>query len=259
MRFFKDLKKYLPYVIFSAKSQLRSEVENSYLDWIWWVLEPLCNMFVYTIVFGYIFNAKEPYFPLFIFIGISIWSFFSRSLNASVKLLKHNKGIITKVYIPKHMLLIKTMLVNAFKMVLSFAIIMIMLLFFHVKITVYVLYTVPVLLILFILTYGVCCFLVHFGVYVEDLAYITTILLKMLMYFTGIFYSIQTRVSAPYGYLLVTYNPVAFLINAMRNSLLYEKGTSAKVLFIWFFISILLAASGTNLIYKNENSYVKVI
>ena len=43
--------------MYASKSQLRSEVANSYLDWVWWILEPFCNMLVYTIIFGYIFNA----------------------------------------------------------------------------------------------------------------------------------------------------------------------------------------------------------
>lgn len=259
MRFIRDVKKYFRYIIFASKSQLRSEVENSYLDWIWWVLEPLCNMIVYTIIFGYVFNAKEPNFPIFIFIGISIWTFFSKTLNASVKLIKTSKKIITKVYIPKQILIIKLMAVNAVKMSLAFIIVIIMMIFYKVTITPYVLYTLPLLLLLFVFTYGVCCYLMHFGVYVEDLAYITSILLKMLMYFTGIFYSIEKRVPSPYGHMLTIYNPMAYLITSLRNILLYQKQLTILPMMVWFFISILVAVSGTRLIYKNENSYVKVI
>lgn len=259
MRFYRDIKKYIHYILFASKSQLRSEVENSYLDWIWWVLEPLCNMIVYTIIFGYVFNAKEAYFPIFIFIGISIWTFHSKTLNASVKLIKSSKKIITKIYLPKQILIIKLMLVNAVKMSLAFIIILLMMIIYKVDITPYVLYTIPLLLVLFIFTYGISCYLMHFGVYIEDLAYITSILLKMLMYFTGIFYSIEKRVPAPYGHLLTIYNPVAYLITSLRDILLYQKQLLIMPMIIWFFISVLIAVSGTRLIYKNENSYVKVI
>ena len=158
MRFINDLKNYFHYTIYATKSQLRSEVANSYLDWVWWILEPFCNMLVYTIIFGYIFNATEPYFPIFIFIGISMWGFFSKTLNASVKLIKNNKSIVTKVYIPKQMLLLKVMFVNAFKMSLSFIIILMMMLFYHVPVNICVLYAVPTFIVLFVLSYGVSCF-----------------------------------------------------------------------------------------------------
>ena len=158
MRFINDLKNYFHYTIYATKSQLRSEVANSYLDWVWWILEPFCNMLVYTIIFGYIFNATEPYFPIIIFIGISMWGFFSKTLNASVKLIKNNKSIVTKVYIPKQMLLLKVMFVNAFKMSLSFIIILMMMLFYHVPVNICVLYAVPTFIVLFVLSYGVSCF-----------------------------------------------------------------------------------------------------
>lgn len=259
MRFFRDIKKYFHYVIYAAKSQLHSEVTNSYLDWFWWVLEPFCNMIVYTIIFGYVFNAAEDNFPIFIFIGISMWSFFRKTLAASVKLIKNNKSIVTKVYIPKQMLLLKVMCVNAFKMLLAFGIIVVMMIIYHVKVNICILYAIPAILVLFVLTYGIGCFLMHYGVYVEDLAYIVNILLTMLMYFTGIFYSIEKRVPSPYGHILNMYNPVAFLINIMRNALLYRQGSAEVPLFFWFVISLVLATCGTKFIYKNENSYVKVI
>ena len=157
------------------------------------------------------------------------------------------------------MLLLKLMSVNAFKMLLSFIIIFIMMIFYRVRLSPSFFYALPALLILFIFTYGVACFLMHYGVYVEDLGYIITILMSMLMYFTGIFYSIENRMPEPFGHILSLYNPVACLITVMRNALLYGKNASPAVLGIWFLVSALIAAAGTQLIYKNENSYVKVI
>ena len=43
-RFRDDMKKYWKYAIYSSKAQLKAEVANSYLNWLWWVLDPLCFM-----------------------------------------------------------------------------------------------------------------------------------------------------------------------------------------------------------------------
>ena len=64
-RFWKDLKSHYRYAIYSAKSELKSEVANSYLNWIWWVLEPFCFMLIYAFIFGVVFNASEHYSQLF--------------------------------------------------------------------------------------------------------------------------------------------------------------------------------------------------
>ena len=44
MRFVKDIKKYWTYAIYSAKAELKSEVASSYLNWLWWILDPLLFM-----------------------------------------------------------------------------------------------------------------------------------------------------------------------------------------------------------------------
>ena len=51
MRFLNDIRKYRKYIVYAAKAQLRSEVSNSYFDWLWWILEPFGRMIVYAIGF----------------------------------------------------------------------------------------------------------------------------------------------------------------------------------------------------------------
>jgi teichoic acid transport system permease protein len=258
-RFINDIRKYFPYAVRSAKADLRSEVANSYLNWMWWLIEPVCMMLIYTLIFGVVFNAKEKFFPVFIFIGITMWGFFSRSINGSVNIVRANKGIITKVYMPKYILLLSKMFVNAFKMMVSFGVILVMMIFYRVKVTINILYVIPILLVLFLFTFGVGTILMHYGVYVNDLGYITGIVISMLMYFTGTFYSVSKRIPAPFGTALEVVNPIAFLISGMRNILLYGGSISITLLFLWTFISIVIIALGVFTIYSNENSYVKVI
>jgi hypothetical protein len=52
---------------------------------------------------------------------------------------------------------------------------------------------------------------------------------------------------------------MAYLIAAMRNVLIYGRTIPVVVLIIWGIISLILIAVGVSNIYKNENSYVKVI
>lgn len=259
MRIVKDIKKYWNFLIIATMAQLKSEVNNSYLNWVWWLLEPFCNMLVYTFIFGYVFHASEEYFPVFVFIGVSIWGFFSRNLNASVKLIEANRAIVTKVYIPKQILLIKIMFVNFIKMLLAYAVIAMMMVIYRVPVNLCLVYMIPIFLLLFILTYGICCFLMHFGVYIEDLSYITSIVLMILMYFTGIFYNVEKRIPAPLGAILNKANPVAYLISSMRNAMIDRLEPDKRFFCVWFLVALAVSMVGTRLIYKNENSYVKVI
>ena len=112
-RFFNDLKKYKSYILYTAWAELKVEVVSSYLGWIWLILEPLCFMFIYMFIAGVVFKTKVEYFPIFVFIGLTIWNFFNKMVVTSVRLIAANKGIITKVYLPKFILLfIKRLMIN---------------------------------------------------------------------------------------------------------------------------------------------------
>ena len=257
-RAFLDLKKYFRYSVISAKSKLKAEVANSYLNWLWWILDPLCFMLIYTFIFGFVFDAKEQYFPVFIFIGLSMWEFVNKTLLGSVKTIKLNKAIISRVYFPKFILVLSKIWINGFKMMISFGVVILMMLVFRVPLSWNVLFFIPVIIILALFTFGCACFVMHYGVYVEDLSNVLNVVLRFVFYATGIFYNIETRIPQ-IGGLLSKVNPVAFLITSMRQSLIYGETPDWKLLLVWFAVSVALVLLGVRKIYKEENSYVKAI
>ena len=258
-KFSSDIQRYFKYALRSAKADLRSEVANAYLDWLWWLIEPFCMMLIYTLIFGVVFNASEEYFPIFIFSGLAMWTFFSRGMSVSVNIVRNNKNIISKIYLPKFILYFARMLVNGFKMMVSFAIVVVMLVVYRVPITLNMLYFIPIMIVFFLFTFGMGSILMHFGVYVNDLSYIVGIILSMLMYFTGTFYAVGKRIPAPFGEILEQFNPVAYCIASMRNVVLYNKSPQLDLLLMWGMVSVVLSAIGVYTIYRNENAYVKVI
>ncbi len=255
----KDLKKYFAFSVVSAKSQLKNEVANSYLNGIWWVLEPLCFMLIYTLIFGYVFKAREEHFPIFIFIGISMWDFFNRTIQISSRLVRNNKGIVSKIYMPKYVLLMTKIWVNGFKMLISLGIVAVMMCFARITITWNVLLLIPILLALTLLTFGFGTLLMHFGVYLDDLSNVVAIGTRVLFYLTGVFYSVSTRVPAPYGAILSKLNPIAFLLEAARDVLLYQSTPDLALLLAWLAGGIAVSYVGIRVIYKNENNYVKAM
>lgn len=258
-RFFNDVKKYNSYAIRAAKSTLKTEVANSYLNWIWWILDPLFSMLIYYIIFGIVYDGKEKYFTTFIFIGLTMWNFFNKNVVQSVNMVKRNKAIVTKVYIPKFVLLMSNMMVNGFKMMISWGIVIVMMFCSGVELSWNIFWSIPVMLELILVTFALSIHLLHFGVFVEDLSNVINIAFRLLFYMTGVFYKIETRFDAPYNKFFMYGNPVAMLMHDMRNALLYQKPPHWQGLLFWCGISLLLMALGVHQVYKNENSYVKVI
>lgn len=258
-RFINDIRKYYKYSMVSIKSGLKSEVANSHLGWLWWILDPLLFMLIYVFIGLVVFDKAEPYFETFVFIGLSMWNFFSKSVTKSVKIVQANSAIVSKVYIPKYILILIEIGQLTVKMLISFSLVVIMMTIRQVPITWNVLFLLPILVNLFLITFGVSTIIAHYGVYVEDLKNIITVVLKLTFYMTGIFYDIERRVPGIYGTLLAKYNPIAYLITACRQSLLRMQTPNLYFMGAWFVIGIIISVLGIWLIYKNENSYVKIM
>ena len=258
-RFFADIQKYRSYMLYAAKAELKSEVAGSVLNWIWWILEPLCFMGIYAFVFSMFFTGTVQYLTAFIFLGITVWEYFNTMLKTSVKLVRSTKAIVSKIYVPKYVLILEKMMMNGFKMFINFVIVLVLVVIYGVPFSWSMLWMLPLLASFLLFTFGVCAVLLHFGVYVEDLANFTNIALRLLFYATGVFYNLADKVTGPVGYWLVRLNPLALYLTCMRDALLYGTVSHWVWLSGWTLAGVLLSVAGVWLIRKNENSYVKVL
>jgi len=84
---------------------IKIRYKQTILGVLWIILQPLISMVIFTIVFGNF--AKIPSdnipYPIFVFIGLLFWQFFSSILNSSANSLVSNESIIKKVYFPRIM------------------------------------------------------------------------------------------------------------------------------------------------------------
>ena len=259
MRFFKEVKKYASYMYYAAYANLKAQVAGSYLNWVWWLLEPLGMMIVYSVIFGWLFKQGIQYFPVFIFIGNTIWGFFNRVSISSVSLIKQNEALISRIYIPKFILLVIEMFINGFKLLIQFGLTIVLMLIYRVPVSIHVLWIIPILVTLFLVTFGICSIIMNWGVFLEDLEHAMSILLTVWMYFSGIFYDFKTMVPEPTASIAIVVNPIAYLIIAMRDALMYSRAPQLTVLAGWFVAGLVLSTLGLHAIYKNENGYVKRI
>lgn len=258
-RFCGDVGKYWQYMVFAANADLKAEVANSYLNRLWWLLEPLFSMLVYVVVFGRIMGNSVENYATFTFSALLMWNFFSKTMNYSVKCVRNNRDIVTKVYVPKHVLLITNMILNMFKLIFSLIVLIPMLVIFHVQIGLAVFWVIPTYLVMILLSFGAGMILLHFGVYIDDLAYAVNILLQMLMFLSGIFYDVVTSLPTPLNAMMLELNPVSMFIDSMRNALLSNLVANVPLIVLWTVLSLELCYIGVHIVYKNENGYVKVV
>ena len=185
-------------------------------------------MLIYVFVFGVVFKNNTPYFASFVFIGLTAWDFFNRMITGSVKLITNNRDLVTKVYIPKYILLLAKSFTYLFKMGISLIITFGLMIFQGVPLTWHILWLIPILMVLYIFSFGAGMILMHFGVTLSDLSNLTNIGLKMVFYLSGIFYNIKERLKGTLGFMLLRANPIAFCMNQLRETMLYGKMISIE-------------------------------
>ena len=77
---------------------------------------------------------------------------------------------------------------------------------FKVPVTINFLWFLPILLILYLITFGISCILLHYGIFVEDLANVTSLALRLVFYMSGIFYNLATKVPEPFNLFFKIYH-----------------------------------------------------
>ena len=258
-RFLSDMQHYYRYILYSAKSTLKQEVADSFLNWGWLILNPVMFMLVYAFVQITIFGNQKEYLASFLFVGLTVWNFFNANINSSVRLIKRYEPIISKTYVPKFAFVMSSLLVNGFKMLVSFGLVVLSLVLYRVPVSPLMFWCVPYLLLIGLVSFGGSCILLHFGVFFDDLANIVPIALRLLFFLSGIFYDLEGKLGGGMGIIAERCNPAAFVILQMRRTLIYNQSTDVAGFVIWFLIGIALSVVGIYLIYKYERQYVKSV
>jgi ABC-type polysaccharide/polyol phosphate export permease len=258
MNFFQDLKKYKNYAFYSAIAELKNQVSGSYLGWIWWVLDPLLYMLVYSFMVSQVFGSEVENLFLFVFIGLTVWNFFASTVQSSVGVIRSYRAVLQKTYIPKFILILLLEIMNFIKMGISIAISIGAMIYVRIPITPMILNIIPMTFIYLLLTFGVSLICAHVGVYIKDMSNVVTVLVRLLFYISGVFYTLD-RLSTK---ILTIYNmvcPTGFIIRQFRDAMMYARRANYERMFYWFIIGMVLSIIGLALTYKHENNYMKVL
>lgn len=258
-RFAADIRKYRRYINYAARMDLKAEVANSYLNRLWWLLEPFFNMLVYVVVFGNVLGGNINNYGCYVFCALLMWNYFARVIEQSVSLIRANKNIIMYVYLPKYVLVLTSITLNFYKLLFSHIVLIIMLVVSGVEFGFPMLWAIPAYMILLLLCFGLGMIIMHFGVYIDDLRYAVVILLQIMMFLSGVFYNIKTTLSQWLGTVVLYANPAGTLIDTLKSALMFNSVRNIPMLLMWLCISVSLVFCGIITVYKNENTYVKVI
>jgi lipopolysaccharide transport system permease protein len=186
----------------------------------WAVLQPLLMMTIFAIVFSRLAGIPSegaPY-PLFAFVALLPWTFFSTSLTSGTGSLVNHTQLITKVYFPREILPFTYVVAALFDFTIGLGVLALLMVWFEAPFTMAIFYLVPLVALLAAWSLAVALVLSAAQVRWRDVGVAMPVLVQVWMFVSPVIYPLGV---VPENWRsLYLLNPMAGIINSFRDVLL---------------------------------------
>ena len=242
-----------------TQRDIRSRYKQSTLGIAWALLQPLAMMLIYTIVFSHIAKiptGKIPY-PIFSYIALLPWTFFSGALSTGTECLVSNFNLITKIYFPREVFPISAILGKTVDLGLGVLVLIPLFFVYHIKVTWLVLLVVPTLIIQTCFMLGITFIFSSINLFYRDIRHVMPLLTQMWMYMTPIVYGLEL---IPKRYLpIYMLNPMTPIMDTYRRVALQGQEPMWGYLGIAAVVSIIVLIIGYKIFKKLEPAFAETI
>lgn len=216
------LLQYFRLIDIMARMALRADATKFFLGYVWWVLEPLLYVAVLYVVFNVILNSRQPDFLLFLMTGKLAFIWFSKSVTQASSSIVNAKGLVGKINVPKTLFPMAVIQEALYRQFAVFVLLFVVLRLNGYEVTATWLYMVPVVIVNYIMIVG-CAFVGACLVsMVRDFHPLIALSMIFLMFTSGIFWDVRGLGDPQKTELLLALNPLAFILDAYRQVLMYN-------------------------------------
>jgi ABC-type polysaccharide/polyol phosphate export permease len=231
-----------------AERDIRASYKQSFFGFGWAIVTPLLTVLVFTIFFkriGKINTGDIPY-PLFAYVGLLPWSFFTSSVSSGSGSLIFNSTILNKVYCPREVFPVAAILVAAVDTVLATAVLGLLFLYYGTAPRLTSLWVPVLILVQLALTIGLTLAFSTAVVYVRDLKQVLGGILQMGLFLTPVAWGIRS-VPGRWRAAYCAIDPLAAVIDGYRRVVLQGKAPA------W---NLLLPAAATSMVVLIAGYYI---
>ena len=243
------ISRYAPLFRNLARREVRQRYKGSALGLAWALVTPAIMVAAYSIVFKFLLRIDIPHYALFLFVGLTVWTFFMGGAQAAARSLVSNASLVTKVSFPRQIVPLAVMTGNAFTAAAMF-VVALPLCVWLTEGELAPLVTLPLLvLLLAAFTVGFGLFVAALNVYFRDVEHILAAIAMPWIFVSPIFWSFDTvpGLSDDKQWaidLLHWGNPVAPIILCIQDALFWGTWPAAGDLLYSAVAGVLMLAIG---------------
>lgn len=255
----RDLWLYRELIYFLTWRDIKVRYKQTLLGAAWAILQPVLSMVVFSVFFGGLLSVSSgdvPY-PVFSYAALLPWGLFSKALSDAGRSLVINRNMITKVYFPRLVIPISSVLSGVVDFLIAFAVLLALMWYYQITPTAAV-WTLPLFLLLTLITaLGVGLWLSALNVIYRDVGYILPFLTQFWFYLTPIVYS-ATEVPERWR-VLYALNPMVGVVEGFRWALLGSANEPGPVVAVSALIALFLLVSGLVYFRRMERSFADMV
>jgi homopolymeric O-antigen transport system permease protein len=261
----KDLWEYRELLYFFVWRDVKIRYKQTLLGAAWAILQPLTTMLVFTIFFGRLAKVGSdglPY-PVFSLAGLLPWTFFADGLNKSSASMVTDAALIRKIYFPRLVLPISSVLGGLVDFGIAFVVLLVMMVYYGVWPTATVVFLPFMLLIAVGSSLGVGMWLAALNVQYRDIRFIVPFFIQIWLFVTPVIYPSSkvteklTSMGLPgwiYGL-----NPMAGVVEGFRWSLLGSGTRPGPLILVSSTVMLLILFSGAFYFRRMERTFADVV
>jgi len=231
---------------------------------LWFFIQPLLTMFVFTFVFGKIGNISTNNLPkpLFYLPGIICWNYFAECILKNSTVFRDNANLFSKVYFPRiiiPMSIVFSSMIRFFIQMFLFIIILIIysLKGFQIHLSFSILLVPYLLILMAALGQGIGLIISSLTTKYRDLALLVNFGVQLLMFSTTVAYPLS---AAPKNLKFwIALNPMTTILETFRYSFLGQGQFSLTALLITTMATLIIFFTGIFLFNKVEKDFIDTI
>ncbi|HET54345.1 MAG TPA: ABC transporter permease [Ignavibacteria bacterium] len=260
----KELWHYRDLIVLFVRRDFVAKYKQTVLGPLWFLIQPLLTTLMFVVVFGNIAGIPTDGLPkiLFYMTGITAWNYFADSLRATSNTFVGNAGIFGKVYFPRLVMPISTVISGLIQFFIQFLFLGAFMLYFGVKgadfsPNIYAL-LIPVLIILMAgLGLGFGIIISSMTTKYRDLTNLVSFGVQLWMYATPIIYPLS-EIPQKYKWAIIA-NPVSPIVETFRFALLGKGTFDINHLLYSFGFMLVVLAAGILMFNKVEQSFMDTV
>lgn len=254
-----ELWEYRELLYFLSWRDIKVRYKQTALGAAWAIIQPFMTMVVFSLFFGKL--AKMPSdgipYPLFAFAALVPWTFFANGLAQSSNSLVQNSSMLQKIYFPRLIMPISTIVSGAVDFVVAFVVLILMMGYYGIAPTANIVWIPFLLLLEVVAALGIGLWLSALNVRFRDVRYVVPFLTQFWLFATPIAYP-SSLLAEPWR-TVYGVNPMVGVVEGFRWALLGTETAPGPMVVVSALASLALLTTGLYYFRRMEKTFADTV